>query len=104
MSARTHVYLYGESWGFTVSAVFDRVPSPGEHVFLWLTDDQRAQIRGKEYESHPATPGIVRMTALRQVVPGTDDEAADLWVEAVKAQDWMTKQAEVGARAFGPRD
>ena len=94
---------------FAVITSFARVPVPGEHILLSLTDAQGAQL-GPEYgygKSKSYVPAIVRDTVLRQkdqwrknlpnswMPPGISeiikDHIADLYVEAITTEAWTAR-------------
>ncbi len=93
---------------FAVMTSFARVPAPGEHVLVWLSDSQRAQV-GTEFglgKSNLCVPAVVRDTVLRQKdqwrmnMPGrwtqadmTVDHVADLFCEAITTEAWKAKSA-----------
>lgn len=87
---------------FGLIASFARVPAPGEHILLWLTDEQRAKI-GPEfgYGKTNCVPAIVRQTLLRSKDQWTrnlpspwtktvalEEHVADLFVEATPTDGW----------------
>lgn len=92
---KTFVFLTSGPGGFSVAAEFDRVPMPGEHVFLFLSDEQRGKL-DPQYRSEPATLCVVRDTVLRQQEAGVDDYVADIFVSPVAAEDWTEKMAKYG--------
>ena len=93
---------------FAVITSFARVPAPGEHVFLSLSDAQRTQL-GAEYGYGRARnwlPVIVRETILRQkdqwrvkVPDGMSppgilfDHIADIFAVAITTEAWHEKLA-----------
>jgi hypothetical protein len=93
---KVFVYVYRDGRGFSVTPVtFSQVPSPGEHVFLWLSDEHRKML-GVEYASGSATPALVRDTIPRPVDP-TVDYWADIFVEAIPSDQWTKKYAFYGS-------
>jgi hypothetical protein len=91
---------------FGISTSFARVPVPGEHIFLWLNEDQRARL-GAEFGRSKATPAIVRDTVLLQMnanrwsPPGMKDHHANVFVEAITAERWRSK---MGRWALGSEE
>ena len=93
---------------FAVITRFARLPVPGEHVWLSLSEGQRAQL-GAEYgygRSRNWLPAIVRETVLRQedhwkveVPHGTSspgviwDHVADVFAVAITTEAWHEKLA-----------
>jgi hypothetical protein len=81
-----------------VTTSFARVPVPGEHVLLWLDDAQRAKL-GAAFRSGSATPAVVRDTVLLQsdakrwLPPGMKAEIANVYADAIPAEQWKTKMA-----------
>ena len=98
---------------FAVVTSFARVPVPGEHLLLWISDAQRAQV-GAEFgfgASNLCVPAIVRDTVLHQkdqwrknmpnrpsAPSNMDDHVADLFVDAVTTNDWRAKTTRWGSR------
>ena len=83
---------------FGVTAGFARVPVPGEHVLLWLSEAQRAQL-GAEFGRGKSVPAIVRDTVLLQkdadrwLPPGMKEDTVNLYAEAITSERWQAKMA-----------
>ncbi len=93
---------------FVVITSFARVPAPGEHIMLWLSEAESAKL-GSAYgygKMKDCVPAIVRDTVLRQKdqwrknmtqrwAPSgiLEDHVADLFVEALTTDDWHAKMA-----------
>jgi hypothetical protein len=90
---------------FAVMTSFARVPSPGEHVFLWLTDVQSTTLDaafGLDKARH-CVPAVVRDTVLRQKdwrkhlpavlspIGGMEGHVADLFADAITTEAWKAK-------------
>ena len=107
MTGDTVVLVRAGDVVFAVITSFARVPVPGEHVLLWLSDAQRAQV-GAEFGigTSRRVPAIVRDTVLcqkdqwRKNLPNRwspsdimEDHIADLFVDAITTNDWRAKTA-----------
>jgi hypothetical protein len=95
---------------FAAVTSFARVPVPGEHVLLWLTESQRAHL-GAEFgfgKAKLCVPAVVRDTVLRQkdrwrmnmpglsLPAGSMDHIADLFVDAVTNDAWRARTTRWG--------
>ncbi len=108
MAGDTVVMVRAGEHVFAVITSFARVPAPGEHVILALTDAQCAQL-GTEFgygHARNCVPAIVRDTVLRQKDqwrknlpnPWTraammEGHVADVFVEAITTDGWNEKVA-----------
>jgi hypothetical protein len=93
--AKVFVFIYSPIRGFSIEAEFARIPTPGEHIFLWLPEDQRISF-GEGYNSEPATPALVQDTILR-AAEGAGQYEADIFAKVVSEADWTRKYANYGA-------
>jgi hypothetical protein len=82
----------------SVTTSFVRVPVAGDHVLLWLDEAQRAKL-GAAFGRGSATPAVVRDTVLLQrdakrwLPPGMKAAVANVYADAIPAEQWATKMA-----------
>lgn len=102
MAGDTVVMVRAGTVLFIIVTSFARVPHPGEHVFLWPSEAQLAQL-GLTYglgQSKECIPAIVRDTVLRQkdqwrrnipegVTEAIEDHIADVFVDAITTDSWQ---------------
>jgi len=101
MASNTAVMVRAGAVHLVIFAGFARTPQTGDHVMLWPSKEQLAQLGSAFGFGHDrgCLPGIVRATVLREeaqwqrnrgtsAVHPLEDHVADIFVEAISTEEW----------------